>query len=250
MQSTRVIGEAIARAKTLPRVWLQASTATIYAHRYDHGNDEVSGLIGGDPGEESAPRAWKHTASRSRARWEAAFNEAVTPGTWKVALRSAVIMSPDPGGAFRILLGLVRSRLGGRAGDGRQFVSWVHDQDFINAIRWLIAHNDVEGVVNVASPNPLSNARFMRTLRNATRVSVGLPAARWMLEIGAVFMRTETELVLKSRRVVPRRLLERGFKFSFETWREAARDLVTGSRVSAPRTARLHGTPARPPATP
>jgi NAD dependent epimerase/dehydratase family enzyme len=134
-------------------------------------------------------------------------------------------MSPDPGGVFDALLALTRHGLGGTAGDGRQFVSWIHYEDFIAAIRWLIDHDDFEGIVNVAAPHPLPNADFMRVLREASGISVGLPATKWMLEIGAVFMRTETELILKSRRVVPTRLLQHGFTFKFPTWREAARDL-------------------------
>jgi NAD dependent epimerase/dehydratase family enzyme len=134
-------------------------------------------------------------------------------------------MSPDAGGVFDALLALVRRGLGGQAGDGRQFVSWVHHEDFVNALRWLIAHDDVDGVVNVAAPNPLSNAEFMQFLREAAGAPLGLPATRWMLEIGAVFMRTETELILKSRRVVPGRLLEHGFEFKFPSWRDAARHL-------------------------
>jgi NAD dependent epimerase/dehydratase family enzyme len=134
-------------------------------------------------------------------------------------------MSPDAGGIFDMLMSLVRRGLGGRAGNGRQFISWIHHEDFVRAIRWLIDHDDIAGAVNVASPNPLPNADFMRILRDAAGVTIGLPASRWMLEIGAVFMRTETELILKSRRVVPARLLERGFAFKFPLWRHAARDL-------------------------
>jgi NAD dependent epimerase/dehydratase family enzyme len=122
-------------------------------------------------------------------------------------------------------LGLVRWRLGGASGDGRQYVSWMHDRDFVNAIYWLIDHSDLEGPVNLAAPQPLPNAEFMRTLRAAWGAGFGLPAARWMLEVGAFFLRTETELVLKSRRVVPGRLLQSGFQFQFPTWPEAAGDL-------------------------
>jgi NAD dependent epimerase/dehydratase family enzyme len=123
------------------------------------------------------------------------------------------------------LLGLTRHGLGGSAGDGRQFMSWIHYEDFVAALRWLIDCDDIKGAVNVAAPNPLPNAEFTRLLREACGVSFGLPAKRWMLEIGAVFMRTETELILKSRRVVPTRLLEHGFKFKYSDWRSAARDL-------------------------
>jgi NAD dependent epimerase/dehydratase family enzyme len=126
---------------------------------------------------------------------------------------------------FDTLLGLARHGLGGSAGDGRQFMSWVHYEDFVAAVRWLIDRDDIDGPVNVAAPNPLPNAEFMRLLREACGASFGLPATRWMLEIGAVFMRTETELILKSRRVVPARLIEHGFQFKYPTWADAARDL-------------------------
>jgi NAD dependent epimerase/dehydratase family enzyme len=134
-------------------------------------------------------------------------------------------MSPDAGGIFDVLCTLVRRGLGGSAGDGRQFVSWIHGDDFVHAIRWLIDREDIDGVVNIAAPNPLPNAEFMRALREASGVRVGLPATTWMLEVGALFMRTETELILKSRRVVPRRLLEHGFVFKYPLWPDAARDL-------------------------
>lgn len=219
--STRVVGEAIAQATQPPRVWLQASTATIYAHRYDAPNDE-SGIIGGE--EPGAPGTWKFSIDVARA-WEAAFNEAAVPGTRKVALRSAMTMSVDEGGVFDTLLTLVRHGLGGQVGDGRQFMSWVHETDFVRAVRWLIDHDEIDGVVNIASPNSLTNAEFMRALREAWGIRVGLPVAKWMLEIGAIFMRTESELILKSRRVVPGRLLDEGFVFQYPDWPEAARDL-------------------------
>ncbi len=222
VSSTRVVGVAIARASRRPRVWLQASTATIYAHRYDRPNDEHSGILGGD--EPTAPSAWRFSIEVARA-WEQAFEEAVTDRTRKIALRSAMTLSPDAGGIFDALLGLARRGLGGRAGDGRQFISWIHHEDFVAAIRWLIDRDDIDGVVNVASPNPLPNAEFMRVLREACGAPFGLHATKWMLEIGAVLMRTETELILKSRRVVPARLLEHGFAFRYPDWSNAAREL-------------------------
>jgi uncharacterized protein (TIGR01777 family) len=220
--STRAVGAAIAQATRPPSVWLQASTATIYAHRYDAPNDEVTGIVGGD--ELSAPDSWRFSIEVARA-WERALDAAATPRTRKVALRSAMTMSPDRGGIFDTLLGLVRRGLGGVAGDGRQFISWIHHADFVRAVRWLIDHEELNGVVNVSAPNPLPNREFMRLLREAAGVPIGLPASRLMLEIGAVFMRTETELILKSRRVVPARLLESGFAFSFPDWHDAAIDL-------------------------
>jgi uncharacterized protein (TIGR01777 family) len=176
---------------------------------------------GSEPG---APDTWRFSIEVARA-WERALEEAVVPQTRKVALRSAMTMSPDRGGVFDVLLGLVRRGLGGRAGDGRQYVSWIHEEDFVRAVGWLIEREGVTGPVNLAAPNPVPNAEFMRALREAWGRSFGLPAAKWMLEVGAFFLRTETELVLKSRRVVPGRLLEGGFHFQFPTWPEAARDL-------------------------
>jgi uncharacterized protein (TIGR01777 family) len=223
IDSTRAVGAAIARAGRPPRVWLQAATATIYAHRFDAPNDEATGILGGD--EPGVPDTWRFSVDVARA-WEAAAEEADTPATRRVLLRSAMIMSPDRGGIFDTLLGLVRRGLGGRAGDGRQYVSWIHDADFIGAIRWLLDHDVLAGPVNVAAPEPLPYDAFMRALRTAAGVPVGLPATRWMLEIGAAVLRTETELVLKSRRVVPGRLLASGFAFAFPSWPAAAGDLV------------------------
>jgi uncharacterized protein (TIGR01777 family) len=228
VSSTRVVGEAIARSARPPRAWLQASTATIYAHRYDGANDERSGVLGGD--EPSAPSSWRFSIEVAQA-WERAFDAAVTNGTRKVALRSAMTLSPDAGGVFDTLVRLVRRGLGGAAGHGRQFMSWIHYEDFVAAVRWLINRDDIDGIVNVASPNPLPNQEFMRVLREASGIPFGLTASKWMLEVGAVLMRTETELILKSRRVVPARLLETGFTFRYPEWRGAARDLCDRAKV-------------------
>jgi uncharacterized protein len=225
VESTRVLGEAIARAADPPAVWLQASTATIYKHTFGAPNDERTGTLGSSDG------AWGFSIDVAKA-WEQAANMARTPHTRKVLLRSAMTMSPDRGGIFDTLLALVRRRLGGTAGDGRQYVSWVHHRDFVDALEWLVEHEEVEGPVNVASPNPLPQREFFRHLREAWGTRVGLPATRWMLEVGAFAMRTETELILKSRRVVPGRLLEGGFAFEHPDWPEAARDLVAGWRAA------------------
>ena len=212
VDTTRALGEAIARAPRPPRVWLQSSTATIYAHRFDAPNDEATGIVGG--AEPDAPGTWRFSIEVAKA-WEAAAAETQAAGTRLVLLRSAMVMSPDAGGVFDTLLRLVRFGLGGTSGSGRQYVSWVHDADFVRAVEWLMAHDEVAGAVNIAAPNPLPNAAFMRALRRAWGARVGLPAAEWMLEIGARLLRTETELVLKSRRVVPGRLLGAGFAFDF-----------------------------------
>jgi hypothetical protein len=126
-----------------------------------------------------------------------------------------------------MLLRLARFGLGGSSGDGKQFVSWIHDQDFVRTVDWLIQHEEFEGPVNLAAPSPLPNAEFMQALRKAWGITFGLPATEWMLELGAFVLRSETELVLKSRRVIPTRLLQSGFTFRFPTWTEAAKDLCT-----------------------
>lgn len=220
--TTRLVGEAIAAASSPPHLWLQASTATIYAHRFDAPNDEATGIIGGN--EPEAPDTWRFSIDVAQS-WERTLDDAEVPGTRKVKMRSAMIMSPDRGGIFDTLLTLVRFGLGGTCGDGRQFVSWVHDSDFVRAVHWIIDHEDLSGAINIASPNPLPNQEFMRDLRAAWGNPIGLPATTWMLELGAIFMRTETELILKSRRVVSGILTQHGFSFQFPSWPEAAQDL-------------------------
>lgn len=231
VHSTRAVGEAIAAARRPPRVWLQMSTATIYAHRFDAPNDEATGALGG--GEPGAPAYWRTSVEIARA-WEAAQAEVRTPVTRKVALRTAMVMSPDPGGVFRVLLRLVRLGLGGAAGSGEQWVSWIHEVDLVRALELLIERDDIEGAVNVCAPEPLPQRELMRELRRAAGVPLGLPATRWMLEIGALVIRTDTELLLKSRRVIPARLLEAGMRFRFPSWPAAARDLLARSGA-APR---------------
>jgi uncharacterized protein len=234
--TTQLVGDAIARASQPPKLWMNASTATIYRHAMDRPMDEIDGEIGGN--EPRLPSAWRFSYDVATS-WERTFFEAKTPLTRKIALRSAMIMSPDRGGVFDTLLTLVRLGLGGKSGSGRQFVSWVHDVDFVRAVEFLIARSDLDGCINVTSPRPLPNRDFMAALRRAFGAPIGLPATQLMLEIGAVFLRTETELILKSRRVVPRRLLDSGFAFQLPDWSDAAVDLVRRWR-SGQRSKRAH----------
>ncbi|RKH51481.1 epimerase [Corallococcus llansteffanensis] len=231
VDSTRAVGQAIEQAVRPPRVWLQMSTATLYAHRLDAPNDEATGRIGGD--EPGVPAYWKRSIDIARA-WERTLAEANTPRTRKVALRAAMVMSPDREGIFDVLLGLTRRGLGGTAGSGKQFVSWIHDRDFVRAVRLLLEREDLDGPVNLAAPHPLPHREFMSKLREAAGMGVGLPATKWMLEIGAFFMRTDTELLLKSRRVVPGRLLDAGFTFEYPEWGAAVRNLVERWRNAGP----------------
>jgi hypothetical protein len=223
VEATRILGQAIAGLAHPPPLWLNMSTATIYRHATDRPLDESTGELGGS--EPGAPDTWNFSIKVARD-WEAAFFAAPTPHTRRIALRTAVVMIAQRGGAFALLLNLVRLGLGGAQGSGRQFVSWIHEQDFVRAIETLIANESIDGIVNVAAPHPLPNRDFMRALRQAWGQPIGLPAQRWLIEAAAVFLRTESELVLKSRQVVPTRLLDLGFRFEFPDWPAAARDLI------------------------
>ncbi len=226
--TTRLLGEVIAGLADPPRVWLNASTATIYRHALDRPMDEFTGELGGNEfisARRRVPDTWNFSI-RVAKDWEAAFFAASTPQTRKVALRSAITMSPVPGGAFAVFLNLVRFSLGGAQGNGRQFVSWIHELDFARAVEFLIMRDDMDGPFNLASPNPLPNREFMAGLRDAWGMPNGFPTPAPLIELAALFLRTESELVLKSRRVVPARLLDAGFEFQFPEWPEAAEDLV------------------------
>jgi uncharacterized protein (TIGR01777 family) len=223
LKSTRILGEAIGAAADPPEVWLQMSTATIYSHRFDAPNDETDGVIGGN--EPDAPAKWKFSIDVATA-WEEAARQARTPQTRKVLMRLSILMSPERGGTLDLLITLVRFGLGGKAGSGRQYISWIHDRDFVRSVYWLIENDEISGPVNLAAPNPLPNAEFMRALRSEYGMPFGLPAFEWQLAIATFAMRSESELVLKSRRVVPKVLTESGFKFEFPEWDAAAKDLV------------------------
>jgi hypothetical protein len=216
--STRVLGEAIGRCALPPQAWLNASTATIYRHTFAQPWDET--------GEIGATREAKDAFSIEVARaWEATLQEAKTPRTRKVAMRTAMVLGQARNSVFPVLRRLVRCGLGGRMGNGRQLVSWIHETDFCRAVEWLIHHAELGSSVNLAAPNPLSNAEMMRTLRQVCGMPLGLPASNWMLDVGAFVLRTESELLIKSRHVVPGRLLESGFEFQFATIREAFKEL-------------------------
>ncbi|MFC3493218.1 TIGR01777 family oxidoreductase [Glycomyces rhizosphaerae] len=223
VDSTRVVGEAIAAAAEPPAVWLQMSTATIYAHTFGRANDEATGVIGG--GESDAPAYWAKSIDIAQA-WEHALDEADTPHTRKVALRTAMVMSTDRGAVFDLLSRMTLLGLGGPIGGGRQFMSWIHEEDFTRAVQFLIEHGEIAGPVNLAAPHPLRQKDFMRTLRRAWGGYLGLPATKWMAEIGAFALRSDTELLLKSRRVIPGRLTDAGFDFEHPAWEAAADDLA------------------------
>jgi uncharacterized protein (TIGR01777 family) len=217
VNSTRAIGEAITRATKPPRVWLNASSPTLYKHAPDRPADE-SGPTG------ATAAAHDEFSIEVIREWERALDEARTPHTRKIPLRITMVFGADSG-VFPVLRRLTRFGLGGKMGNGRQFVSWIHEEDFCRAIEWIIDREDLNGPINLAAPNPLPNAEMMQLMRKMCGAPFGLPATEWMLEIGAFFLRTETELILKSRRVVPGKLLASGFQFHFPNLENALRDL-------------------------
>jgi len=216
--STRALGQALARCKTPPAAWLNSSTATIYTHTFGPPHDE-SGVVGATP---EAKDAFSIEIATS---WEREFFAAPVANR-KVALRTAVVLSNMPGGIVRILARLARFGLAGKMGDGKQWVSWVHEHDFCRAVEFILAHPAVSGVVNIAAPNPVTNTQMMQAFRAAVGRGIGLPAARWMLEVGAFFLRTETELLIKSRHVISGRLPREGFVFEHPDFAAAVRDLI------------------------
>jgi len=206
LNSTRVLGEAIARCTLPPPVWVNSSTATIYRHTQGPAWDE-SGEVGGCA--EAKDIFSVHVATE----WERVFKEANTPRTRKVAMRSAMVLGQGKNSVLPNLLRLGRLGLGGTMAGGRQYVSWIHVEDFCRAVEWILERENLDEAVNLASPNPVRNAEFMATIRQACGARFGLPASLWLLEVGAFLLRTETELLIKSRRVVPGKLVADGFIF-------------------------------------
>ncbi len=245
--STRLLGRVIAGLSEPPRVWMNASAATIYKRALDDDGidlpvdeagvldeygvdrpvDEASALNADKPlGEAERWTERRGFSARVARDWEAEFFAAKTPRTRKVALRSAVVLSPTAGSAFGVLSNLVRLGLGGKQGNGRQYVCWIHEADYARAVEFLIEREDLDGPINMAAPHPLTNREFMAALRWAWDVPNGLPAPWLAIKLGALLMRTESELVLQSCRAVPGRLLKARFPFEFPEWAEAAEDLV------------------------
>lgn len=222
IESTNAIARAIQLCKQPPAVWINASTATIYKHTYGQPHGEQGEIA-------PSPEACDAFSIEVARAWEKALFNAAVPNIRKVALRTAMVLGHGRNSVLPMLCRLTRLGLGGRMGDGRQYVSWIHQRDFCRAVDWILEHAEMSGVVNVAAPNPITNAEMMRIFRKALGAPFGLPAARWMLEAGAFFLRTETELILKSRRVIPKRLLDAGFQFQFADFECALQDLLLKS---------------------
>lgn len=214
VESTQQVGQAVAACQTPPRLWINASTATIYRHAEDRPMDEATGELGSG-----------FSVNVAQA-WERAFENCAAPRTRKVALRLGIALDRTRGGTLDYFRALARAGFAGPLGPGTQYVSWLHGEDFARAVEWLAGRQDLRGVFNCTTPYPTRNQGFMRVLRETCGAPWGVPSGRWMLEMGAWALRTETELILKSRRVIPTRMQREGFVFHFPEWRTAARHLL------------------------
>jgi uncharacterized protein (TIGR01777 family) len=213
IDSTKILNEAIVQCKNPPKYFINSSTATIYRHSEDKEMDEYSGEIGTD------------FSMNVAKTWEKTFYEVQTPNTLKTAIRTSIVLGKN-GGAFVPLKKITQLGLGGKNGNGKQFVSWIHEKDFSRAIEFII-ENELSGSINVVSPKPIRNEEFMKKLQKAVGIPFGLPISKPMLEFGAKIIKTETELVLKSRNVIPKKLTENGFQFEFGDLDRTFKDLLS-----------------------
>lgn len=213
INSTKVLQQAVDNCINKPKIWLNASSATIYVHSEKHLNTEENGIIGDD---------FSMNICKS---WEKEFFKTENPDTRKVALRTSIVLGNN-GGAFNKLKMITKLGLGGKQGRGNQNVSWIHIDDFCRAVEWIIENEDISGKINVTAPNPLNNEEFMRKLRKEMKILFGLNSVVWQLEIASVFLKTETELLLKSRNVYPEKLMNNGFKFLYPDIETAFKNLV------------------------
>jgi uncharacterized protein (TIGR01777 family) len=202
IDSTKVLQQAVDQCITKPKIWLNASSATIYIHSETHLNTEENGIIGDD------------FSMNICKNWEKEFFKMNNEQTRKVALRTSIVLGNN-GGAFPKLQMITRFGLGGKQGRGQQKVSWIHIDDFCKAVEWIINHEDMSGTVNVTAPNPVSNEDLMIRMRKHLKIPFGLNAPVWQLEVASLFLNTETELLLKSRNVYPEKLIKAGFQFTY-----------------------------------
>jgi uncharacterized protein (TIGR01777 family) len=203
LESTNILGQAILQFNTPPKLWINSASATIYRHSVDKEMDEYAGEFG------------EGFSIDVCQKWEAAFNQFELNNTRKVILRTGIVLGKS-GGPMKPLKMLAKLGFGGKQGSGEQYVSWLHEDDFVNIIDFIASNQDINGAYNITAPTPLPNSDFMKAIRHALKIRVGISMPRWLLELGAIIIGTETELILKSRRVVPTKLLEAGYHFKFK----------------------------------
>lgn len=201
-ETTKALGEAILKCNNPPDLWINSGTATIYRHAEDRPMTESAGEIG------------KGFSVEVATNWEKSFFTFQLPATRQVVLRMAIVLGKG-GGVIKPFINLVRLGLGGMQGNGKQMFSWIHMEDLFNIVLFLQSHKELKGAFNCSAPNPVDNKTLMKTFRQVMKVKIGLPSPSWLLTIGAVIIKTETELILKSRWVIPERLLESGYTFKY-----------------------------------
>jgi uncharacterized protein len=214
IHATQILGETLQQLQSPPPLWINASSATIYRHAMDRQMDEETGELG------------EGFSVNVCQQWERTFQSFFSLPIRHVALRIAMVFGPEKRGVADYFIRLTKLGLGGKMGSGNQYVSWLHITDFIRIVQWIVDTPTLNGPINCCAPHPLPNSEVMAILRDEVPAQFGIPTPRWMLELGAFFLRTETELLLKSRRVVPKRLLDSGFTFTFPQFREAIRNIV------------------------
>lgn len=213
IDTTEILGTALLQCKNPPPLWINSSTATIYRHAEDRSMTEIAGEIGSG------------FSVNVATNWEKTFFNFKLPNTRQVALRMAIVLGKT-GGVIKPLKNLVRFGMGGKQGKGNQMFSWIHIDDVFNAITFIQKHGELNGVLNTAAPNPVNNKTLMQLLRKEMGVKIGFPLPVWLLKIGAVVIKTETELILKSRWVIPERLLNAGFQFKYATLDSALKAII------------------------
>ena len=217
--STEVLQEVIGGCKRPPKIWINASSATIYAHSETEEMTEANGIIGDD------------FSMNVCKKWEGEFFKISNPNVRKVAIRTSIVLGVN-GGAFPKLKLISKLGLGGKQGRGNQMVSWIHILDFCRAIDFVISNDKIDGSINLTAPKPIQNKYFMKTCRSVLKVNYGLPSPKFILEIASFFLRTETELLLKSRNVIPEILIKAGFKFLFPNSESCIEDLISNNQQS------------------
>lgn len=213
VEPTTLLNHVVLKLQHPPKLWINITSATIYRHAEDRPQDELNGEIG-----------YGFSVDVCKA-WENAFFKVNTPHTRKVALRMGIVFGKNDG-VFPRLLNLVKMGIGGQQGNGQQYVSWILESDAAQITEWLLLHPDMNGIINAVAPHPVKNAEQMRFIRNIYGRSIGLPAPKWLLAIGALVIGTEPELILKSRWVLPTRLMEAGYQFKIPYVKEAIEECI------------------------
>jgi uncharacterized protein len=218
VNTTRILGEAVLKTDHPPKLWINSSTATIYRHAEDRPMTESTGELGSGFSVEVA-KAWEKT-----------FFDLKLPATRQVALRMAIVLGKG-GGVIKPLQRLARLGMGGTQGNGKQMFSWIHIDDLYGIINFIDQHSELSGTINTCAPNPVNNKTLMQFIRQIIGINIGIPMPAWLLRIGAVMIRTETELILKSRWVIPERLLKAGFVFKYANIGDALKHILRDNRA-------------------